>query len=132
MKKYFTPYFSQTAASTLQLLSEPRNEMLAMIFLMLTSTTADFIQNKQQHAEYLRTVAHNPKTAYHQKWPLNASIFSFPNEKWWICSYPALFKSKILEQMSPNMQPGVQTQPNPLFNDKGKFHSSGEWFSFLL
>lgn len=63
-----------------------------MTFLMLTSTTADFIQNKQQHADYLRTVVCNPKTAFHQKLPLDASTFSFPNEKWRICSYPALFQ----------------------------------------
>lgn len=81
MHKYFTHYFSQSAASTLQLSTEPRNEMLPMTFLMLTSTTADFIQNKQQHADYLRTVVCNPKTAFHQKLPLDASTFSFPNEK---------------------------------------------------
>lgn len=103
-----------------------------MTFLMLTNTTADFIQNKQQYAEYLRTVVYNPKTAFHQKWPLDASIFSFPNEKLWICSYPAVFKSKILEQISPKMEPGVHMQLKPLFCDKGKFHSSGEWFSSLL
>lgn len=100
--------------------------------LMLTTTTADFIQNKQQHAEYLRTVVYNPKIAFHQKWPLDASIFSFLNEKWWICSYPSVFQSKILEQSSPKAEPGVQMQLKPLFSDKGKFHSSGEWFSFLL
>lgn len=43
MHKYFTPCFSQSAASTLQLLTEPRNEMLAMTFLRLTSTTVDFM-----------------------------------------------------------------------------------------
>lgn len=94
MYKYFIPHFSQSAASSLKCLTEPRNAMLNMISSTLASTTADFIQNKQQCAEYLRTGAYNPKTAFHQKWPLDTSVFSFLNDKWWICSHPLLLQKK--------------------------------------
>lgn len=81
MYEYFIPHFSQSAASSLKYLTEPRDEMLNMTSLMLASTTADFIQNKQQRAEYLRTVAYNPKTAFHHKWLSDTSIFTFLQNK---------------------------------------------------
>lgn len=61
--------------------TEPRNEMLNMTYLMLASTATDFIQNKQQHADSLRTVAYNPKPAFLHKWPINTSIFTFLQNK---------------------------------------------------
>lgn len=48
---------------------------------MLASTTTDFIQNKQQYADSVRTVAYNPKPAFLHKWPVNASVLTFVQNK---------------------------------------------------
>lgn len=66
MYKYFIPCFSQSAASSLKRLTEPRNEMLNMTTLMLVNTIVDFIQNKQQRAQDLGSVVHNPKNVFLQ------------------------------------------------------------------
>lgn len=55
---------------------------------MLATTTADFLWNKKQSAEYLRTVAYSMKSTFHQKCLLGISIFTILNDK--LCIYSHL------------------------------------------
>lgn len=121
------PTLHKSVASSLKGLTElsSGNEILNMTSSMLASTTAVFLQNKQQCAEYLRTVAYSLKTTFHQKWPFDTSIFTFLNVKWCICSHPLLLQKKMLMPNSPKAKGGVLIYFKILFSNEGRFCSSG-------